>query len=196
MKEGVAKIDTCTCCSHPGASKCKASPQCSFAPSLKPVHQKEIVPRQETLIGKSEHVALSSHYHTSTARASLAAISVSGVLVGFFLIDDLLRFDGHVDDGRSCSIFEPEICMSFLALHRADPKANRTALPASFDLSVSNLPIEISRIDSGLEGFASHSANHDPLALSLPFHCVGHQVWHYLPANPAISAPSTCRSSC
>lgn len=106
----------------------------------------------------------------------MAAISVSGVFVGFFLIDDFLRFDRHVDDGRGCSIFEAEVCMPFLALHPADHKADGTALPASFDLSVSSLPIEISRIDSGLEGFASHSAIHNPLALSLPLHCVCHQL--------------------
>ena len=75
-------------------------------------------------MGERKHVTLSSHYHTSTARASLAAISVSGVFVGFFLVDDLLWFDGHVDDGRGCSIFEPEICRSFLALHQAEHKAN------------------------------------------------------------------------
>ena len=34
---------------------------------------------------------------------------------------------------------------------------HKSDIPDNFDLSVSNLPIEMSRIESGLDGFASHS---------------------------------------
>lgn len=93
-----------------------------------------------------------------TAWTSLIAIPISspGLHLGVFFVHDLLRLDRHVDDVGCETIGETRIYNAYQC-HKKLKDPGKYNLPDNRDLSLSILPMEIRRIDSGLDGLASHS---------------------------------------
>ena len=76
--------------------------------------------------------------------------------LGIFFVHDLLWFDRHVDDVGCKTIGETRI-FSDDQYDEEIKNSRQYILPDNRDLSLSILPIEIKRMDSGLDGLASHS---------------------------------------
>lgn len=96
---------------------------------------------------------------TSTSWTSLIAIPIPPprLHLGVFFVYDLLRFDRHVDDVRCKTIGETGVLNAY-QYYKEFKGSEQIILPDNRDLSLSILPMEIRRIDSGLDGLASHSA--------------------------------------
>src|SRR5438045_1534177 len=99
------------------------------------------------------------HDDASAARRSLASVRCAPqtVLAAFavFLVDKILRLDGHVNDIWSVMV-EFRICRPRVRFGSSHAKRSRL-LPFSGALSSSNFPNDISLIELGLAGFCSHS---------------------------------------
>lgn len=100
------------------------------------------------------------HYDAAASGTSLIAVPIpssrfAGLCV--LLVDDFLRFDGHVDNMRCRTAFESSVwprreiqCLSGL-------EASYRISPFKCALSSNNFPKWINRIELGLDGLASHS---------------------------------------